>query len=194
MASIVCKCVVHGRTAFLYRGQVDEGEGTQYIGIFVLQAAPRSPDLTVTVYLWTLLDTALGGRVFNSIKHLSAAVRKAWETISVWTGRALAASMAAPVEKVIQNDGGQVERNIYIYTSGFTCVAKFGQATALCLSCTMTRKLLQQCSAWLLSRLQNNTQTLAVTGSAFPACASSSPPMQFQILAGIDGELQMQPC
>ena len=79
----------------------------------MIQAAPRSPDLTVTVNLWTILDTKLGGRVFNSIKHLHASARKAWEIISAWTGRALAASMAARVERVIQNDGGQVERNIY---------------------------------------------------------------------------------
>ena len=81
----------------------------------MLQAAPRSPDLTVTENVWTILDTKLGGRVFNSIKHLQAAARKAWETTSVETCRALAASMAARVEKVIQNDSGQVERNIYIY-------------------------------------------------------------------------------
>ena len=44
---------------------VPEAEGSQYIGAFVLQAAPRSPDLTVTT------------------------------------------------DKVIHNDSGHVERNIY---------------------------------------------------------------------------------
>ena len=61
------------------------------------------------------MDTKLGGKVFNSIKHLQAASRKAWEAVSVETSMALAASMAARVEKVIQNDVGQVERNI-LYT------------------------------------------------------------------------------
>ena len=79
----------------------------------MLQAAPRSPDLTVTENLWTILDTELDGRVFISIKHLQAAARKAWETISVQTVRALVASMAARVGKVIQNDCGHIERNIY---------------------------------------------------------------------------------
>ena len=79
----------------------------------MLQAAPISPDLTVTENLWTILDTELDGRVFISIKHLQAAARIAWETISVQTVRALVASMAARVEKVIQNDGGHIERNIY---------------------------------------------------------------------------------
>ena len=83
MGAIVC-CT---RTPLpVHMNQGDEDEGTQYIGVYVLQAAPISPDLTVTENLWTILDTELDGRVFISIKHLQAAARIAWETISVCQG------------------------------------------------------------------------------------------------------------
>ena len=86
---------------------------SQYRGVAVLQAAAKSPDLNVIENLWNILDSKLDGRVFKSIKHLRAAAKKAWRAISLETCRALVASMAARVEKVIQNDGGHIERNIY---------------------------------------------------------------------------------
>ena len=51
---------------------------------------------------------------FEDYHHLRYYMyHKLLRTVTVWTCRALAASMAARVEKVIQNDGGQVEMNIY---------------------------------------------------------------------------------
>ena len=85
----------------------------EYPGNPVLQASPLSPDLNLIENLWEILDRKLDGRSFSSIKALKAAARAAWRSIPVATCQQLVDGMPLRLQKVIDRQGGHIERNIY---------------------------------------------------------------------------------
>lgn len=83
----------------------------------LLQGAPRSPDLNLQENVWQALSRYMDGRDFRNISDFKRSVSQVWEYITSDFCGKLFASMPHRVEKVIEQQGGHIERNVYSYSA-----------------------------------------------------------------------------